>query len=157
MQSMAEHKALIEWQREGAAFADGRYSRGHRWTFDGGIEVPASASPHVVPLPLSVARAVDPEVAFVASLASCHMLWFLSLAAQAGFVVESYRDEAVGSMERDAAGKLWMARVTLLPDARFGGPRRPTRAEVAQLHERAHEECFIARSVRTDVRCEPLG
>ena len=153
---MAEHKALIEWSRGGAAFTDGRYSRGHRWRFDGGVDVPASASPHVVPLPLSVAAAVDPEEAFVASLSSCHMLWFLSLAAKRGFVVESYRDEAAGVLEKDGGGKLAVTRVTLRPDVRFGGDRRPTRGELLALHDAAHEECFLARSVRTDVRCEPV-
>lgn len=154
---MAEYKAVVEWSRDGAAFTDNRYSRGHHWLFDGGVAVPASASPHVVPLPLSVAAAVDPEEAFVASLSSCHMLWFLSIAAQRGFVVESYRDEAVGMLGKDGAGKLMMTRVTLRPDVRFGGDRRPTVEEERVLHHAAHEECFIASSVKTDVRCEPVG
>src|SRR5436305_6059705 len=110
---MAEYKAVVEWSRCGEKFTDNRYSRGHRWLFDGGVEVPASSSPHAVPVPLSVAAAVDPEEAFVASLSSCHMLWFLSIAAKRGFVVDSYRDEAVGVMAKDAAGKLAMTRVTL--------------------------------------------
>ena len=154
---MAEYKAVVEWSRDGAAFTDNRYSRGHRWLFDGGVEVPASASPHVVPLPMSVAAAVDPEEAFVASLSSCHMLWFLSLAAGRGFVVESYRDEAVGVLGKDGAGKPAMTRVTLRPAIRFGGDQRPTADEVDALHHAAHEECFIARSVKTDVRCEPVA
>ena len=154
---MAEYTSVIEWRRDGAAFTDNRYSRGHRWLFDGGIEVPASASPHVVPLPLSVAAAVDPEEAFVASLSSCHMLWFLSIAAKRGFVVDSYRDAAVGVLGIGVAGKQEMARVTLRPDVRFGGDRRPTSADVIAIHHAAHEECFIARSVKTDVRCEPVG
>src|SRR6188474_2242754 len=112
---MSTYSALITWERNGAAFIDNRYSRRHRWSFDGGVEVPASSSPHVVPLPLSVAAAVDPEEAFVAALASCHMLWFLSIAAKRGFVVESYRDEAVGVMAKNAAGKLSMTVVTLRP------------------------------------------
>lgn len=152
---MAEYSATVSWSRAGAAFTDNRYSRGHRWQFDGGIEVPASASPHVVPPPMSVASAVDPEEALVASLSSCHMLFFLAIAAKRGILVESYRDEAVGVMEKDAAGKLWMSRVTLRPRAEFGGARRPTHDEVLAIHHEAHEECFIARSVRTDVRCEP--
>src|SRR5262250_1581582 len=102
---MAEYKAVVAWDRNGAVFTDSKYSRGHRWIFDGGVEVPASASPHVVPLPHSVAAAVDPEEAFVASLSSCHMLWFLFLAAKRGFVVESYRDEAAGVLAKDSAGK----------------------------------------------------
>jgi organic hydroperoxide reductase OsmC/OhrA len=153
---MASYGAVIVWSRDGARFTDNRYSRGHRWLFDGGIEVPASASPHVVQLPLSVAAAVDPEEALVASLASCHMLWFLSLAAKRGFVVDAYRDEAVGTMGKDAEGKLMVTRVTLRPDVTFGGERRPSAEEVAALHHEAHEECFIARSVKSDVRCEPV-
>ena len=154
---MAEYKSVVEWSRDGAAFTDNRYSRGHRWLFDGGVEVPASSSPHVVPLPLSVAAAVDPEEAFVASLSSCHMLWFLSIAARRGFLVESYHDEATGTMAKDADGKLAMTSVTLHPEVRFGGDRRPTAEESAALHHEAHEQCFIANSVKTDVRCEPVG
>jgi organic hydroperoxide reductase OsmC/OhrA len=154
---MSEYKAVVEWSRDGAAFTDNRYSRGHRWIFDGGLEVPASSSPHFVPLPLSVEAAVDPEEAFVASLSSCHMLWFLSLAAKRRFVVESYRDEAVGVMGKDESGKLAMTLVTLYPEVQFGGDLRPTADEVATLHHKAHEQCFIARSVKSDVRCEPVG
>ena len=153
---MSEHQATVEWTRNDAVFTDNRYSRGHRWLFDGGIEVPASASPHVVPAPQSVAAAVDPEEAFVASLSSCHMLWVLSIAAQRGFVIESYRDHAVGVMARDPSGHLAMTRVTLRPEVRFGGDRRPTTDERAAIHHEAHEKCFIARSVKTDVRCEPV-
>jgi len=153
---MAKFKSVVEWSRDGAAFTDNRYSRGHRWLFDGGIEVPASSSPHSVPLPLSVAAAVDPEEAFVASLSSCHMLWFLSIAAKRGLVVDSYRDEAVGVLGKDASGKLAMTRVTLRPDVRFSGDPRPTADEVAAMHHEAHEVCFIASSVKSDVRCEPV-
>ncbi len=154
---MAEYKSVVIWSRDGATFTDNRYSRGHRWLFDGGVEVPASSSPHVVPLPLSVAAAVDPEEAFVASLSSCHMLSFLYIAAKRGFVVESYRDEAVGVLAKDTAGKLAMTRVTLRPDAEFGGDKRPTADEVIAMHHEAHEQCYIASSVKTDVRCEPVG
>ena len=153
---MSEYRAVIEWNREGARFTDNKYSRGHRWRFDGGIDVPASASPHVVPLPMSVAAAVDPEEAFVASLSSCHMLFFLSLAAKQGFVVDDYRDAAVGTMARDSGGKLAMTQVTLHPIVRYEGEKRPTRAEEDALHHAAHEECFIARSVKTGVSCEPV-
>ncbi len=147
---------MVAWDRDGARFTDNRYSRGHLWRFDGGVEVPASASPHVVPSPMSVAAAVDPEEAFVASLSSCHMLWFLSLAAKQGFVVDDYRDEAVGIMARDAGGKLAMTRVMLHPAVHYGGERRPSLAEEDALHHAAHEECFIARSVKTEVACEPV-
>lgn len=152
---MSEYKTVVTWNRNGAVFTDNRYSREHRWMFDGGIEVPASASPHVVPLPLSVQEAVDPEEAFVVSLSSCHMLAFLSIAAKAGFLVESYRDEAVGILAKDDSGKLAMTCVTLYPDVHFGGSKLPNWDEVVELHHKAHEECFIARSVKTDVRCEP--
>lgn len=136
-------------------FTDNRYSRGHLWRFDGGVEVPASSSPHVVPVPLSVEAAVDPEEALVASLSSCHMLWFLSIAAKRKLVVESYRDEAVGVMTKDADGKLWMSRVTLRPQVRFAGDPQPSAEQVAAMHHDAHEECYIARSVRSEIVCEP--
>ncbi|NJL29124.1 MAG: peroxiredoxin [Thermoanaerobaculia bacterium] len=153
---MAEYKAVVAWQRDGAAFLDNRYSRAHRWSFDGGVEVRASSSPHVVPIPMSVAEAVDPEEAFVASLSSCHMLWFLSLAAQRGLVVESYRDEAVGKMGKNELGKVAITRVTLRPEVSFAGDRQPGAEEVRVLHHEAHEKCFIASSVRSEVRCEPV-
>ena len=152
----SEYRAVVEWNRDGARFTDNRYSRGHRWRFDGGVDVPASASPHVVPLPLSVAAAVDPEEAFVAALSSCHMLFFLSFAARDGFVVDDYRDEAAGIMARNEGGKLAMTRVTLRPRVRYGDGKRPTRAEEDALHHAAHEACFIASSVRTEVACEPV-
>ncbi|MFQ5546586.1 MAG: OsmC family protein, partial [Acidiferrobacterales bacterium] len=103
---MSEYTATIEWQRDGQDFLSNKYSRGHTWTFDGGVEVPASSSPHVVPVPMSVAANVDPEEAFVASLSSCHMLWFLAIAAKRKFVVDSYIDNAVGTLEKDADSKL---------------------------------------------------
>ena len=127
---MAEHKSVVVWSRAGAVFTDNRYSRGHRWLFDGGVEVPASSSPHIIPVPLSVANAVDPEEAFVASLASCHMLWFLSIAAKRKFVVESYRDEAVGVMGKNDSGDQAMICVTLRPAAHFSGSRLPSAEEV---------------------------
>ena len=153
---MSHYQAIVEWSRGEARFTDNRYSRAHRWRFDGGVELPASASPQVVPLPMSVSAAVDPEEAFVASLSSCHMLFFLSLAAKQGFVVDDYRDEAVGTMARNASGRLAMTRVTLRPRVRFSGEKQPSRAEEDALHHAAHEECFIARSVRTEVTCEPV-
>ena len=152
---MSDYTAVVTWSRNGARFTDNRYSRGHRWVFDGGVEVPASASPHSVPLPLSVAAAVDPEEAFVAALSSCHMLWFLSLAAKQGFVVEGYRDEASGVMAKDAEGRLAMTRVTLRPRITFASDRRPTPAEHEAIHHEAHDLCYIANSVKTEVRCEP--
>lgn len=137
--------------RGGAAFLDNRYSRGHVWAFDGGVEVPASSSTAVVPLPLSVAEAVDPEEAFVASLASCHMLFFLNFAAKSGFLVESYEDAAVGFMTRNEQGKLFISKVLLNPSVVFGGSRRPTDQDVEKLHHDSHAECFIANSVKSEV------
>lgn len=153
---MGEYTAVIQWKRAGAAFTDNRYSRQHLWRFDGGIEVPASSSPQVVPLPMSVVAAVDPEEAFIASLSSCHMLWFLSIAAKRGFVVENYRDEAIGVMARNSNGKMAMTLVTLRPAVEFGGGRLPAADDVITLHHEAHEQCFIANSVQTEVRCEPI-
>lgn len=150
-----EYRAGIHWTRGTAAFTDKRYSRGHLWRFDGGVEVPASASPHVVRVPMAVEAAVDPEEALVASLSSCHMLWFLALAAERGWRVDEYHDEAGGIMGRNAAGRTAMTRVVLRPRVRFSGERLPTRADIEGLHTRAHEECYIANSVTTEVRCEP--
>jgi organic hydroperoxide reductase OsmC/OhrA len=150
-----EYQARVHWERGTAAFTDNRYSRGHTWHFDGGVEVPASASPLVVRAPMSVEAAVDPEEAFVAALASCHMLWFLHLAAQAGLQVDEYTDDAVGVMGRNANERLAITHVTLIPRASFSGAKLPTRAEIMQLHHRAHEECFIANSVTSEVRVEP--
>lgn len=152
---MEQYRAVINWVRDGAVFTDSRYSRGHCWSFDGGVEVPASSSPHVVPLPCSVAEAVDPEEAFVAALSSCHMLWFLAIAAKRGFVVDSYHDEAIGIMAQNADDKLAMTQVTLRPTVIFGGAHLPSREEIEGMHHEAHEQCFIASSVKTDVRCEP--
>ncbi len=150
------HTALIHWDVGGADFQGKRYSRAHTWTFDGGVVVPASSSPHVVPLPMSDAAAVDPEEAFVASLSSCHMLWFLDIASRAGYAVDSYEDAASGRMGRNAAGKRVVDVVTLRPRARFAGARAPDAATLAALHHQAHEECFLANSVRCEIRCEPL-
>src|SRR5688572_26763269 len=108
---MSEYTATVIWQRGDARFVDNRYSRAHEWRFDGGAIVPGSSSPHSVPVPLSDPRGVDPEEAFVASLSSCHMLWFLSIAAKRGFVVESYEDNAVGHLEKNESGRLAMTRV----------------------------------------------
>ncbi len=153
---MAHYTADVLWHRSEQPFLDNRYSRRHRIVFDGGVEIPGSSSPHVVPLPYSDASAVDPEEAFVAALASCHMLCFLSVAAKQGFRVDRYFDAAIGVMEKNASGKLAMTVVTLRPDVAFSGERLPTRQELETMHHQAHEECFIASSVRTDVRCEPV-
>ena len=152
---MASYPARIVWERGDGELAKGRYSRAHVWSFDGGAVVAASASPHVVPLPWSDPNGVDPEEAFVASLASCHMLWFLSIAGKAGFVVDRYQDDADGEMGKNADGRLAMTVVTLHPAVVFSGPERPDRARIEAMHHAAHEACFIANSVKTEVRCEP--
>jgi len=153
---MHHYTAQITWQRGSQDFLGNRYSRRHLIRFDGGAEMPGSSSPHVVPVPLSDPSAVDPEETFVASLSSCHMLWFLSLAAKAGFCVDSYADQAEGVMARNAAGKMAMTVVTLRPQVTVSGDKRPTSEQLHALHHQAHEECFIANSVTTDVRCEPV-
>ncbi|HEY0865063.1 MAG TPA: OsmC family protein [Lacunisphaera sp.] len=151
---MSTYTAGIRWSRGEQKFTDNRYSRAHTWRFDGGTVVPASSSPAVVPLPMSDAGAVDPEEAFVASLASCHMLWFLSLAAKRGHVVDTYADDAEGVMAKNAAGRLAMTRVTLRPLATFGSGPVPDRAALDALHRAAHEACFIAASIRSEVVIE---
>ncbi|MBT3067277.1 OsmC family protein [Rhodoferax sp. U11-2br] len=153
---MAQYTADIVWQREGQDFLDNRYSRKHLLRFDGGVEVAGSSSPHVVPLPMSDAAAIDPEEAFVASLASCHMLWFLSIAAKKRFCVDRYHDSAVGVMSQNEQGKLAMTVVTLRPAVSFSGEKQPTRAQIEALHHEAHEACYIANSVKSEVRCEPV-
>jgi len=153
---MAEHTAEVSWRRGEQSFLDNRYSRRHVIRFDGGAEIHGSSSPQVVPTPLSDPAAVDPEELFVASLASCHMLWFLSLAAGRGLRVDRYHDAAVGVMGRNGAGRTAMLQVTLRPEVAFSGTELPTPVQVRELHHLAHEACFIASSVRTEVRCEPV-
>jgi organic hydroperoxide reductase OsmC/OhrA len=146
-----EYRAEIVWTRADATFTDNRYSRAHLWRFDGGVEVPASSSPLSVKLPLSRADAVDPEEALVAALASCHMLFFLGFAAKAGFVVDRYEDAPVGMMTKNERGKLFISKVTLAPSITFSGTKQPSADELDALHHHAHEECYIANSVRAEV------
>jgi organic hydroperoxide reductase OsmC/OhrA len=150
---MAQHLATIEWssQATGPDFLKGRYPRSHTWQFDGGVTVTSSSSPLVVPLPWSDPAGVDPEEAFVAAVSSCHMLTFLYLAGKAGFVVEHYRDHAVGVMTKNEQGTPWISQITLTPEVTYGGDRRPTDEQVQHLHHGAHEGCFIAQSIKTEV------
>ena len=150
---MSRHVAELSWRSDGE-FASGRYSRRHEWRFDGGAIVTASASPDVVPLPMSDAAGVDPEEALVASVASCHMLWFLSLAQAAGVEVESYSDSAEGVMGRVAPGRLALTRIALRPKISFAG-KPPSAEEVERLHHEAHDRCFIANSLKTEIVIEP--
>ncbi len=147
---MSEHKAMVEWRQSGPDFRKGQYSRAHAWRFDGGVEVPASASPAAVAAPWCDPTAVDPEEAYVASIASCHMLWWLALAAKEGFDVTSYRDEAVGAMTPDEGGVPWVSTVVLHPQIRYGA-RSAGPTDEARLHELAHARCFIANSVKTQI------
>lgn len=149
---MSEHLARVHWQRNGAVFTDQRYSRAHRWQFDGGADIAAAASPGVVPAALTDASAVDPEEAFVAAISSCHMLWFLSLAAAAGICIDSYVDEAVGHM-RKVDGRMAIAEVVLRPRIVCGGGAADSE-RLHELHEAAHDRCFIAHSVRCAIRIE---
>ena len=152
---MSEYFATVSWARGDDAFVDHRYSRAHEWNFDGGLTVPASASPHSVRAPMSDPSAIDPEEAFVASISSCHMLWFLWGAARRGLRVDSYRDDAVGIMEKNAEGRMAVTRVTLRPHVVFDGDSAPTADVLHELHDAAHHECYIATSVRTEIRIEP--
>jgi organic hydroperoxide reductase OsmC/OhrA len=148
---MSIYTATISWSRNAdEGFTTGRYSRAHEWRFDGGLKVPASPSPHVVPAPWSDVSAVDPEEAFVASLSSCHMLFFLDFARRSGLTVDRYIDAAEGHLEKRADGKVAMTRVTLHPQIAWAG-EAPDPATIAALHHRAHEACFIANSVNTEV------
>ena len=151
---MSTYTATIRWSRTGDGdFTKGQYSRAHEWSFDGGSTVPAGPSPHIVPEPWGNPVGVDPEEAFVASLSSCHMLFFVDLARRSGLVVDSYEDEAEGVLEKRKDGRMWMSRVTLRPRIAWGGDA-PDAAAVADLHHRAHEACFIANSVTTEVTVE---
>jgi organic hydroperoxide reductase OsmC/OhrA len=149
---MAHYRATIDWRSDGG-FREGRYSRAHRLSFDGGAVVPGSSSPHVVPAPMSDPAGVDPEEALVASASACHMLWFLHCARDAGHDVASYRDEALGTMGKDERGRMAMVRIVLRPRIAFAG-RPPEAGALALLHREAHERCFIANSLRTEIVVE---
>lgn len=148
---MAEHTAKIHWRCDSPDFLKGRYSREHTWTFDGGLVVAASPAPSVVPAPWSNPVCVDPEEAFVASLSSCHMLTFLFLASKRGFQVGEYEDNAVGILSKNERGVPWISSVTLNPKISYGGEKIPNAEEEDRLHHDAHEQCFIANSVKTEV------
>jgi organic hydroperoxide reductase OsmC/OhrA len=149
---MSSYTATVRWSRNGdEGFAKGRYSRAHQWEFDGGAVVPASASPDNVPAGTADEAGVDPEEAFIASISSCHMLFFVDYARRDGFVVDSYVDDAVGVLEKRADGKIAVTKVTLRPRVEWVGDKRPTAEDIARLHHRSHEDCFIANSVTTEV------
>ena len=151
---MSRHTATIRWKNTGPNFLSRRYSREHTLHFDGGAIVPGSPSPQIVPAPWSNVANVDPEETFVASVSSCHMLWFLHVACDAGFLAESYDDEAEGFMTKNERGVLWISQITLRPRIIWGGTKQPTADEIVRLHHLAHEQCFIANSIKTDVNVE---
>lgn len=155
---MSDYTATVKWQRgEQEPFNDNQYSRGHTWEFDGGVVVPASSSPHVVPLPFSVAENVDPEEAYIAAISSCHMLTFLGIAAKQRYVIDQYIDHAVGYMEEDSQGRSSMTQVILRPNIIFVGDKQPTFEQLQKLHHLAHQHCFIANSVKTEITTEILA
>ena len=151
---MSEHSATIEWRRATPDFSFRIYNRTHVWKFESGIEVPGRASPANVPSTLAQAPGVDPEEGFVAAISSCHMLWFLHVACTHKFIVDRYSDRAVGVLEKDGTGRMSVTRVTLRPEVAFSGAS-PTSGQLAELHEQAHQECFIANSVKTEIVIEP--
>jgi len=152
---MSEYRATIKWQRTSLDFLKGRYSREHTWTFDGGVTVPASASPSVVPAPWSNPAHVDPEEAFVGAISSCHMLTFIWLASKQGFQIDSYEDDAVGVITKNEKGVSWMSLVTLNPKIVYSGDKLPVLADVERLNHLAHEQCYIANSIKTEVVVRP--
>jgi organic hydroperoxide reductase OsmC/OhrA len=151
---MSEHSAIVEWRRTTPDFSYRTYNRSHVLRFDSGVEVPGRASPANVPSTLAQAPGVDPEESFVAAISSCHMLWFLHIAYTRKFVIDHYTDHAVGVLEKDRAGKMSVTRVTLRPAVVFSGAQ-PTGEQLAELHEQAHQQCFIANSVKTKIVIEP--
>ena len=150
-ENMSEHKATIAWTRSSPDFLKGKYSREHTWTFDGGLTVPASSALSSVPVPYSNPANVDPEEAFVAAVSSCHMLTFLFLASRQGFQADSYHDEAVGLMTKNDKGTPWVSSIKLMPIIAYSGDKLPTQADEERLHHFAHEQCFIANSIKTEV------
>ena len=153
---MHQYTAVVAWERKGEAFTDNRYSRAHEWRFDGGTVVPGSSAPQSVPLPYSDASAVDPEEALVAALSSCHMLFFLGFAAKKGWLVDSYTDHAAATMDKNADGKSAITRIVLRPQVLFAGPA-PSPEDIGHVHHRAHEECYIANSIKAEVVIEPAS
>lgn len=152
---MSTYTAKISWKSDSPeTFTKNRYTRGHEWSFDGGVTVPASSSPHAVRVPFSIEAAVDPEEALVAAASSCHMLTFLWLAAAAGFNIESYEDNAAGDMTMGDDGKEWISKITLDPQIAWIGEKLPTAEDIARLHYEAHEKCYIANTIKSEITVE---
>ena len=148
---MSTHTASLTWERGDEPFSDGKYSRAHTISFDGGVSFVGSSSPHVVRVPMSREDAVDPEEMLVASLAACHMLFFLDFARRAGYVIDAYLDKAEGVMGKDDRGRMALTQVKLNPHIIWAGEKEPTPEELRELHHKSHEACFIANSFRGDV------
>ena len=148
--NMSEHKITLTWKRGDTPFEYQKYSRDHTWKFEGGHEMQASTAPAYLGNP----KLADPEEAFVASLSSCQMLTFLAIAAKKKFVLDEYVDEAVGHMEKNAEGRLAITHVTLKPRLKFSGDKQPTAEEIEEMNHTAHEQCFIANSVKTEITIE---
>jgi organic hydroperoxide reductase OsmC/OhrA len=153
---MSAYTATLTWKRGDQVFTDAKYSRGHEIAFDAGFSVIGSSSPHVVRPPLSREDAVDPEELFVAALASCHMLFFLDFARRGGFVIDAYVDAAEGVLAKTADGKMAMTKVTLKPKIEWSGDKRPSAEDIAGLHHKAHDACFIANSFKGEVVVEGM-
>jgi organic hydroperoxide reductase OsmC/OhrA len=153
---MTTFTAEIIWERGEQDFLKNRYSRQHVINFDGGLSIPASSSPHVVPMPMSDPFAADPEELFVASIANCHMLWFLSIASGKKFVVDRYKDNPAGVMQKNEQGNVAVTHCVLRPAVTFSGNHVPTKHEIVAMHDEAHHQCFIANSVTTKITCEPI-
>ena len=145
------YSATVDWQRGGQDFGGNKYSRAHTWTFDGGVTVAGSSAPNALPPPLSREDAIDPEEALVAAASACHMLFFLALAARKGFIVDRYTDTAAGDMTKNERGKLYVSKITLAPQITWSGAKHPAPQDIDALHHRAHEECYIANSIRAEV------
>jgi organic hydroperoxide reductase OsmC/OhrA len=151
--TMSEHRATVEWQLQGE-FKYATYSRAHTVDFGKGVRLPGNAAADNIPKTVPAAAGADPEQQFVAALASCHMLWFLHLACDRKYVVKNYRDEASGVLAKNAEGREAVTRITLRPSVTFSGVP-PSVEEHKKLHEKAHERCFIANSVKSEVLLEP--
>jgi len=148
-----KYTASIFWKKkETESFTDNKYSRGHTWVFDGGVQLPASASPQVVPLPMSDESAVDPEEAFVAAISSCHMLFFLSIAASNNYIIETYEDQAEGIMSKNENGQMVMGDIILKPKIVFSGTTIPTAEQITELHNSAHHKCYLANSIKSTIK-----
>lgn len=152
---MENFSANVHWERGDQDFLDKKYRRVHEWKFDGGAVVKASSSPHVLPPPMSDPGGVDPEEALVAAISSCHMLWFLAMAAKHGWLIDSYDDQPTGKMDKNSEGRTAISLVTLRPKVVFGSDKQPKSSEIDAMHHQAHELCFIANSVRSEIRIEP--